>query len=59
MEDPGRPSCLVINLTIVLQFVDPVTCQVHMELAKCEEDQEQIHVAIDHLHKVIIPLYGN
>ena len=28
-------------------------CQVHTEVAKCEEDQEQIEVAIKHLHKVM------
>ncbi|CAH1258230.1 CFAP46 [Branchiostoma lanceolatum] len=29
-------------------------CQVHTELAKCEEDQEQIEVAMDHLRKAIL-----
>ncbi|XP_077992013.1 cilia- and flagella-associated protein 46-like isoform X2 [Glandiceps talaboti] len=28
-------------------------CQVHTELAKCEEDEEQIAVAMDHLKKAI------
>lgn len=27
-------------------------CQIHTELAKCEEDQEQIQVAMEHLVKV-------
>ena len=31
-------------------------CQVHLELAKCEEDQEQISVAMTHLKKVSINL---
>ncbi|CAC5380788.1 Cilia- and flagella-associated protein 46 [Mytilus coruscus] len=28
-------------------------CQIHTELSKCEEDQEQIQVAMDHLKKAI------
>ena len=27
-------------------------CQVHMEVSKCEEDEEQIQVALEHLTKV-------
>ena len=27
-------------------------CQVHTELARCEEDVEQINVALDHIKKV-------
>ena len=34
-------------------------CQVHMELAKCEEDGEQIQVAIEHLKKALALDDGN
>ena len=37
---------LVVSLLIQLR------CQVHTELAKCEEDLEQIQVAMEHLKKV-------
>ena len=35
-------------------------CQIHTELAKCEEDEEQIQVAMEHLRKVeVLPANFN
>ncbi|XP_077868056.1 cilia- and flagella-associated protein 46-like [Saccoglossus kowalevskii] len=48
------------TLTIVAEALEKIDsllillrCQIHMELAKCEEDEEQISVAMDHLKKAI------
>ena len=45
----------ILHCSLLIQL----RCQVHIEVAKCEEDQEQIAVAIKHLHKVALfsPLF--
>lgn len=36
----------------IFSLLISLRCQIHTELAKCEEDQEQIQVAMEHLVKV-------
>ncbi|KAK2163795.1 hypothetical protein LSH36_74g11000 [Paralvinella palmiformis] len=49
-----RPLANVANaLESIQSLLIKLRCQVHMELAKCEEDQEQIAVAMEHLHKAL------
>lgn len=53
-------SCKPSTIYSMMTVFDPSTfsllislrCQIHTELAKCEEDQEQIQVAMEHLVKV-------
>ena len=40
--------CVVVHSLLI-----QLRCQVHMELAKCEEDQEQIEGAMHHLTQVL------
>ena len=48
-------SLITANIIIfpLSSLLIQLRCQVHTEVAKCEEDQEQIEVAIKHLHKVM------
>ena len=48
-------SVAIFNHVFVDSLLIPLRCQVHTELAKCEEDQEQIQVAMDNLKKVLEP----
>ncbi|XP_019625575.1 PREDICTED: cilia- and flagella-associated protein 46-like [Branchiostoma belcheri] len=50
-----RPLAMVAEaLEDIESLLILLRCQVHTELAKCEEDQEQIEVAMDHLRKAIL-----
>ena len=44
--------CLMLMVYLPCSLLIQLRCQVHMELAKCEEDIEQIQVAMEHLKKV-------
>ncbi|XP_075249447.1 cilia- and flagella-associated protein 46-like isoform X3 [Convolutriloba macropyga] len=50
-----RPLTLIANtLEDIQSLLRLMRCQVHTELAKCEEDVEQNQVAIDHIKKAML-----
>ncbi|XP_060072788.1 cilia- and flagella-associated protein 46-like [Ylistrum balloti] len=55
-----KPLTLVAEaLEDIESLLISLRCQVHTELAKCEEDQEQIQVAMDNLKKALALDDGN
>jgi len=47
-------SIIVIRSSLLFQL----RCQLHTEIAKCEEDQEHLQVAIDHIKKVLPHIFS-
>ncbi|GFO25849.1 cilia- and flagella-associated protein 46-like [Plakobranchus ocellatus] len=54
-----RLSLLAEALENIDSLLVQLRCQVHTELSRCEEDQEQIHVALEHLKKALSLDDGN
>lgn len=43
----------LINIFLFHSLLVLLRCQVHMELAKCEEDEDQLEYALTHLQKAL------